>query len=296
MQTMVVLKELDLYLPDVLSDLTCSYLSLEDLRLTRKHWDRVYKLEKDSYGLRIPHKTFNYTVWNHRWNDIDMGGGVKLCALAKLTQKESDFGEDYKGEFTHQNVGDYQGDILSSLFIDKFYDTGHPECCHAVEKWVYCTPEEITEEEWSFFSDHWHGMWLPRIVTELLDLEDYELRVCGLDHLITRMFQMATAFVYIGENCLKSALAYIATELQRPRPGSFMRNIWIMHREIFVSTHKAMEMARNEDEEFNEFIQETYDLWKRYLYPPLTAACPQPMRHTELMIVQEPETMFILDP
>lgn len=290
---MVVLKALDLYLPVDLTNLLCGFLSLEDLHLTRKNWNRVYTKNKDTYSLRVPKTPFHYCVWNHRWQDIDSSGGVQLCALTKLTQKLSDFGEDYLGEFTIENVADYTGDILSSLFIEKFHDDGHPECGRAFEKWLCCNPQEITEEEWSFFSDHWHGVWEPRIMTELMGLDDYEIRMSGLDTLIAHMVQMSLAFVYVSENCMRAALEYVARELKKNRPSSFLRNIWILHRPLFAHLHQAMKCARNEDEQFNEFIEEHYELWSDFLYPPLTPSCPQPLKSRHLNPVQEP--MFIIE-
>lgn len=290
---MVVIKELDSLLPSDITDLLCGFLSLEDIHLTRKHWGRVYTSTKDAYGLRVPKSPFHYCVWNHRWEDIDMSDGIKLCALSKLTQKLSDFGEDYLGEFTVETLVDHKGDILSSLFIDKFYDPGHPECSRAFTHWLYCNPQEITEEEWTFLSAHWHGIWQPRIVHEMMNLDDYEIRMSGLGTLIAHMFQMALASACVSESCLKTALEYVSGELKKNRQSSFLRNIWILHRSVFCHIHKAMQCARNEDEEFNEFIEHHYELWSKFLYPPFTPSCPRPLNYNHPSPVQEPMHLFI---
>ena len=133
---MCVISELDKLLPQVLTDLLCGFLDLPDIRIQLHERDRVYCARSDTYGLRVPQKPYHHSVWNHRWHDIDLSAGVQLHALKELTKDPKDYGSDDRDEFTQENVIDYRGDILSSLFTQKMHDTGHPDCCRGFDKWL----------------------------------------------------------------------------------------------------------------------------------------------------------------
>ncbi len=278
---MCIITELDKLLPTVLTDLLCGFLELEDIRIQMNERARVYSPNTDSYGLRIPLKPYHHSVWNHRWCDIDLSAGVQLLALRELTKNPEDYGDDYRGESTLENVLDHRGDILSTLFMERMYDSGHPNCGSGFDKWLRCCPDQITESEWEYISDHWDGVWKPRIMTEIQGYDERTFRMSGMDVLVTYMIQASLNYLHVSEACIRSSLEYIKRELTKRQASEFLLNVWIPHRATFLQIHESLKHCENEDKQFNELIKSHLELWNRFLFPPLTHACPYPHIHRD---------------
>lgn len=273
---MCVITELDKLLPYVLTDMVCGYLPLQDIRIQMMDRDRVYLTTSDSYGLRIPHKAYYNTVWDHRWRDIDLSPGIQLFALTQLTKECSDYAVSERDGFSVEDAKQHIGDILGAVFVNRINDTDHPNCCSGFAKWLRGKPEQITEQEWSFISDHWQSVWMPRLMIEILGYDEHTFRLSGMDVLIAHMMQASLNYFHVTEACLRSSLEYIEQEFGKRQISEFLMKVWIPHRDIFVELHESLLLCSNEDQQFNEFMHKHNELWKRFLYPPLTAVGPYP--------------------